>query len=161
MGKTAAQTARLTVKPQLDMKTPPHMRCFVSTCFVLLALIGCSCKSDHPRGDINPSRDYLLHAQTDALQAKIVLTELRDGHLTNALELLEMQIDTSIVMIDSLSHVPGPERDAALDTLRVLKAYREAHPRQREAILQDADKEDVEEMNRATQKASRILSDLK
>jgi hypothetical protein len=109
------------------------MRYFVAMLFVLAALVGCSRKSDNPQSDI------LLHAQSEALQAKIVLTELRDGRLTNATELLEMQIDTSVIMIDhSLSKVSGPEREAALGTLRSLKAYREAHPRQREAIIQDA-----------------------
>jgi hypothetical protein len=144
------------------MKAPLQMRYLVSTLFVVLALAGCSRKSDAPHSDVNPHREYLLHAQADALQAKIVLTELRDGHRTNALELLEMQIDTSVIMIDhSLSKVSGPEREAALGTLRVLKAYREAHPRQREAVLQDVDKEDAAELIRAAQEASRILSDLK
>lgn len=132
------------------------MRYLVVTVFVLVALVGCSRKSDNPHGDI------LLRAQSDALEAKIALTELRDGRSTNALELLEMQIDSSIIMIDhSLSKVSGPEREAALGTLRSLKAYREAHPRQREAAIQDADKKDAEAMIQASQKASRILSDLK
>ena len=132
------------------------MRYFAAILFVLVALAGCSRKSE------NPHSDALLRAQSDALQARIVLTELRDGRLTNAMELLEMQMDTSIIMIDhSLSNVSGPEREAALGTLRSLKDYREAHPRQREAGIQDADKEDTEAMIQASQKASRILSDLK
>jgi hypothetical protein len=143
------------------MKAPLHMRNFVSTSFVVLALVGCSCKSEAPHSDRNPLSDMLLHAQTEGLEAKIVLNELRDGHVTNALELLEMNIDTSVIMIDhSLSKVSGPEREAALGTLRVLKAYREAHPRQREAVLQDADKADEQVISRGAQKASRILSDL-
>ena len=138
------------------------MRYLVAMLFVLVALVGCSRKSDNPHSGINAQSDILLHAQSDALQAKVVLTELRDGRLTNALELLEMQIDTSVIMIDySLSKVSGPEREAALGTLRSLKAYREAHPRQREAVIQDADKEDAEAMIQASQEASRILSDLK
>jgi hypothetical protein len=132
------------------------MRYLVTMLFVLVVLIGCSRKSDIPQRD--PQRDILLHAQSDALEAKIVLTELRDGRLTNALELLEMQIDTSVIMID---HSLSKEREAALGTLRSLKAYREAHPRQREAVIQDADKEDAEAMIQASQEASRILSDLK
>jgi hypothetical protein len=138
------------------------MRYFVAMLFVLAALVGCSRESDNPHSGINPQSDILLHAQSDALQAKIVLTELRDGRLTNSIELLEMQIDTSIIMIDhSLSNVSGAEREAALGTLRSLKAYREAHPRQREAVIHDADKQDAEAVLQASQEASRILSDLK
>lgn len=140
----------------LDMKTPLHMRYLLTTLFVLLAFAGCSCKSDNPHSAI------LLRAEADALEAKIVLTELRDGRLTNALELLEMQIDSSIIIVDhSLSKMSDPERNLALGTLRSLKAYREAHPRQREAVIQDADKEDADEMIQGTEKASRVLSDLK
>ena len=132
------------------------MRYFIAMLFLLAALAGCSRKSDNSR------YDRLLRAQSDALEAKIVLTELRDGRLTNALELLEMQIDTSIIMIDhSLPSVSDAERETALGALRSLKAYREAHPRQREAVIEAADKEDAEASVQAGQEASRILSDLK
>lgn len=129
---------------------------------MLLALVGCSRNSHNPHSDINPRRDFLLHAQTDALCAKDVLTELRDGHSTNALEMLEMQIDTSVIIIDhSLTNLAGWDRDSALSTLRVLKAYRAEHPRQREAVLQDLDKAELEKLTWAAQESSRILSDLK
>ncbi|MEI2724701.1 MAG: hypothetical protein V9H26_14515 [Verrucomicrobiota bacterium] len=136
------------------------MRYLVTILLLLMVLVGCSRRSDISQRD--PRRDILLHAQADALASKIVLTELRDGRLTNALELLEVQIDTSVIMIDhSLTNLSGPEREAALGTLRSLKAYREAHPRQREAVIRDADKEGAESLIQASQKASRILSDLK
>jgi hypothetical protein len=138
------------------------MRYFVTMFFALAAIAGCARQSDSPHSSINAQSDILLHAQSDALQAKIVLTELRDGRSTNALELLEMQIDTSIIMIDhSLTNVSGAERGAALGTLRSLNAYRETHPRQREAVIQDAGKDDAATMIKASQEASRILSDLK
>ena len=132
------------------------MRYLVATSFVILALVGCS------RESANPHSDILLHAQADAVEAKIVLTELRDGHLTNALELLEMRIDTSVIIIShSVSNISGAERGMALGTLRSLKAYRETHPRQQEAVIQDAEKQDAETIIQASQNASRILSDLK
>jgi hypothetical protein len=139
------------------------MRYLVISLFALVVLVGCSRKPDaFQRDPQRERRDMLLHAQSEALQARIVLTELHDGHLTNALELLEMQIDTSVIMIDhSLTNLSGSEREAALGTLRVLKAYREAHPRQQEAVIQGADKEDAEALKQASQKASQILSDLK
>jgi hypothetical protein len=139
------------------------MRYLVTILFVLAVLVGCSRKPGISQRDPQrEQRDILLHAQSDSLQAEIVLTELRDGHLTNALELLEMQIDTSVIMIDhSLPSLSAPERDQALGTLRLLRAYREAHPRQREAVIQDADKADAQALIQASQKASQILSDLK
>jgi len=139
------------------------MRYLVTMLFVLVALVGCSRKPDSSQRDPQrEQRDIVLHAQSDALQAKIALTELRDGHLTNTLELLEMQIDTSVIMIDHfLPSLSAPQRDEALGTLRLLKAYRETHPRQQEAVIQDVDKEDTQAMVQASQKASRILSDLK
>jgi len=118
---------------------------------VLLPFAGCSRKPDNPHVRI------LLDAQGNALQDKILLTELRDGRLTNALELLEQQMDSSIIIMKgSLSKVGGPNGDAALGTLRSLKAYRETHPRKREAVIPDTDTENEELMR----KASRILSEL-
>ena len=146
----------------VDMKAPLHIRYLLSALFVLLALVGCSRNSDNRHSDLNPRRDYLLYAEADALCAKDVLTELRDGHSTNALEMLEMQIDSSVIIIDhSLTNLSGWERDSALGTLRVLKTYREAHPRQREAILQGVDKENAAVLIQGAEEASRILSDLK
>jgi len=75
------------------------MRYIVTILFVLVVLVGCSRKPDISQRDPQrEQRDMLLHAQSDALQAKTVLTELRDGRLTNAVELLEMQIDISVIM---------------------------------------------------------------
>ena len=130
---------------------------FLAMLFVLLALAGCS------RMTHNRHSDVLLGARADALEAKIVLTELRAGRFTNALELLEAQIDISIIKIDaSLAKVTGPEREAALGTLQSLKAYRAAHPRQREAVIPDGmtaeEKARIEEM---TRKASGILGEVK
>ena len=90
------------------------MRYLVTILLLLMVLVGCSRRSDISQRD--PRRDILLHAQADALASKIVLTELRDGRRTNALELLEVQIDTSVIMIDhSLTNLSGPEREAALE----------------------------------------------
>jgi hypothetical protein len=139
------------------------MRYLFTILFVLAVLVGCSRTPDiSQRNPQREQRDMILHAETDALYAKTVLTALRDGQQTNALELLEMQIDTSVIMIDhSLTNLSGSERESALGTLRIFKAYREAHPRQQEAVLQDADKVDAQALMQASQKASQILSDLK
>ena len=132
---------------------------------VVRVSISCSRKPDISRRDPQrEQRDFLLHAQSDALQANIVLTQLRDGHLTNALELLEMQIDASVILIGSFfaeSFFLLQRVTRLWARCGCLKAYREAHPRQREAVIEDADKQDLEALVQASQKASRILSDLK
>ena len=125
------------------------MRSLFCAIIVLLVIAGCSSKPE------KRSR-LLLGTQTDALKAKIVLEELRAGRLTNALEVLEQEIDCSVIMIHhSLPKVAAPERDAALGTLQALKAYRKEHPRQQEAIIPDV------ETNEMPQEASRILGELK
>ena len=151
---SAPGRARAAARTLFDMKTSLHAS--LATLFLLLALAGCSRQPD------NPPYHNLLRAQADAAEARILLTELRDGRVTNALELLETQMDTAIIQIDqSLAKVPGPERDTALAILQLLKEYRTTHPRQQEAVLREVTKEDAEELARGTQAASRILSDLK
>lgn len=111
---------------------------------------GCSRKATGPHNPV------LLGAQSDALAAKIVLTELRDGRLTNALELLEQQIDSSIIAIDSrLAKLPEHDRETAIGVLESLKAYRVAHPRRQEAVIPDVEYEAM------IQKAAQVLSQLK
>ena len=66
------------------------------------------------------------------------------------------------MMMDRLlPSLAAPEREAALGTLRALKVYREAHPRQQEAVVHDTGGTDVQALRQARQKASQILSDLK
>lgn len=138
------------------MKPRIHIRYLMAASIVALGLVSCS------HEPATRYSDTIFHAETDALYAKGVLTELREGHRTNALELLEMQIDTSVIMIDqSLTNLSGTERDGAMSTLRLLKAYREAYPRKQEAVIPGSDKKDTETMIKARRDASRILSDLK
>lgn len=127
---------------------------------VALSLLSCSRESAARYGDERYS-NMILNTETDALQAKTVLTELREGRRTNALELLEMQIDTSVLMVNqSLTNLSGSDRDAAMSTLRLLTAYREAYPRKQEANL-PADKTDAEALIPGRRDASRILNNLK
>lgn len=138
------------------MKYSQFLPAPLATLFLLLALTGCSRHPDQRNNEI------LLRAETDAAEARILLTELRNGRTTNALELLEAQMDTAIIKIDrTLSKVSGPDHDNALDTLRFLKEYRAAYPRQREAVVREVTKEDALELARGTQEATRILNTLK
>jgi hypothetical protein len=125
------------------MKPQIQINYLIAASFFALCLVSCS-REPATRYSDKLYGDTILHAEADALQAKIVLIELREGHRTNALELLESQIDTSVIMLDqSLTNLSGTERDSALGTLRLLKAYREAYPRQQEAAIQGADKKNI------------------
>jgi hypothetical protein len=82
----------------------------------------------------------LLNAEAEALAARIVLDELRAGRLANALELLEQTLDTGVLAIDSLGRRLGAvEHERAAASLRVLRDYRQRHPRKPEAAIQGVD----------------------
>ncbi len=85
-------------------------------------------------------RTALLNAEAEALAARILLDELRAGRLATAMELLEQTVDSGVVAIDSLGQKLGSaEREQAAAALRVLRDYRQRHPRKREAHIDGAD----------------------
>lgn len=81
----------------------------------------------------------LLHAQAEALTARILLDELRAGRIATALELLEQQMDTSVLMIDGFARKAEPTQQAsAVESLRVIRQYRSRYPRKPEAVIEEA-----------------------
>ena len=101
----------------------------------------------------------LLGAKGEALAARIVLDELRAGRLANALELLEQALDTAVLAIDSFSQKLGPaERKLAAATLRVLRDYRQRHPRKSEAAIEGIDETDL---HRTQMRVLKILNETK
>jgi len=69
----------------------------------------------------------LLNAEAEGLSARIVLDEL-----------LEQKLDSSVLAIDSFSREADPTRMAsAVASLRVLKKYRQRHPRKTEAVIDE------------------------
>jgi hypothetical protein len=132
-----------------------HSVCVCLCLAPLLVLVSCDSGKPH-----NPHSQILAAAEADALEAKILLNELRAGRLTNALELLEQKLDSSVILINgSLSRASDTERDGALRTLQSLKAYREAHPRRQQGIVTDSAPvaAQIEETARS---ANRILTEL-
>lgn len=98
----------------------------------------------------------LLNAQGEALTARILLDELRAGRLASALELLEQQLDTSVLAMQKFSESVEPsERESVLGTLRVLRDYRRRYPRKTEAVIEG----DAEGLRPAREKAEKILHD--
>lgn len=133
------------------------MHARLATLLLLLLVIGCSPKTDERY------QDMLANQQAETLAAWILLTELREERITNAVELLEMRIDSSVLFLNgSPSNVKAsvPEREMSLNILQSIKAYRETHPRRQEAIIPDAESyADFSENMR--QRVSNILSELK
>ena len=92
------------------------------------------------------------------MSARILLDELRDGRLANALELLEQQLDTSVLAMQRFSESAGPsEREPVLGALRVLRDYRRRHPRKTEAVIEG----DMKGLGLAREKAQKILHETK
>jgi hypothetical protein len=100
----------------------------------------------------------LLNAQAEGLAARILLDELRAGRVAVALELLEQRLDTSVLAINGFSREVSPERKAsAVESLRILRQYRERHPRKTEAVIDAAD--DGLDMQETQKKVKRILDE--
>ena len=88
--------------------------------------------------DIKKRESYriLLNAQAEALTARILLDELRAGHLAMALELLEMRLDTSVLKVNCFAHkVDSAQKTNAIEVLRIVRRYRLRRPRKTEAII--------------------------
>ena len=67
---------------------------------------------------------------------QLSLESLRSNEKARALELLEIDLDTSVVRLARLAEEVTPaERERVTDTLRQIRAYRRAHPRRVEADL--------------------------
>ena len=139
----------------LNMMGSVFIRWLVAGCFAVVMVTGCS-----QRADTVNNTDALLNAESDALEAMTLLTELRAGRVTNVIELLEMEVDSSILLIHGeLSQATESERQSALETLDLLKKYRASHLRRREAIIPDTESF-ADYTSNMMHTASNILNDL-
>jgi hypothetical protein len=101
----------------------------------------------------------LSNAQAKALAARILLDELRAGRIETALELLEQSMDTSILMIDGFARKAKPPQQAsAAESLRIVRKYRQRHPRKTEAVIDATD--DGLEKKTTQEKVKRILDEI-
>jgi hypothetical protein len=78
-------------------------------------------------------------SMSDALFAKILLTEIRADRLTNAIETLEFSIDCSVVEMEHTNHCDAATQQQILQTLRLVKEYRQQYPRKSEAVIGEGD----------------------
>ena len=67
---------------------------------------------------------------------QLALESLRSKETARALELLEVDLDASVIALARLSKEVEPiDRERVTTTLRQIRAYRRAHPRRAEADL--------------------------
>ena len=81
-------------------------------------------------------KDELLAVLSKVATTQLALESLRDKDTARALELLELDLDASVISLARLAKEVAPaERECLTDTLRQIRAYRHAHPRRTEADL--------------------------
>jgi len=97
----------------------------------------------------------LLKTLSDALVAKTLLTEIREGRITNAIETIEFSIDCSIVEMANSTNSDAATREQVLQTLRLLKEYRQKYPSKIEAVIGESD--ELDQRRELTEKANKCL----
>lgn len=127
---------------------------------VLLLLILSSCVQTQHEGGNAPSqkaRAVLFNqAMGEAIGSKILLTEIREGRISNALESLEISIDSSVVIMGRAINQSDETQREILQALRMVKAYRQQYPREPKALVHDD-----EELRESAKEAQRILESIK
>ena len=81
-------------------------------------------------------KDELLSVLSKVATTQLALESLRAKDIPRALELLEVDLDASVLALARLSKEVTPaDRERVTTTLRQIHSYRRAHPRQVEADL--------------------------
>lgn len=108
----------------------------------------------------NELKEYMLMNEIgDALTDKVLLTEIRQGHITNAINMLEYSVDCSVLALTHSTNYDLARQQQVRQTLHLLKEYRLKYPReiQTNAITDDETKGVVE----TAKKAEEILGKVK
>jgi hypothetical protein len=78
--------------------------------------------------------DELLKVMSTAGMTQLALESLRAGDTSRALEVLELELDASVVALGRLAKVAEHgDRDRATAILKMIRQYRYSHPRRLEA----------------------------
>jgi hypothetical protein len=102
-------------------------------------------ETENKKPDADKHQIYrkLTNALTEAGTAQTLLECLRSGLIAEALEILESQLDTSILNINRfIDKVEPAAHIRAVETLRRIGQYRLQHPRKTEAKLSEEESED-------------------
>jgi hypothetical protein len=127
----------------------------LKTSVIFLALLMVSCASGNRNDQNNLNR--VLEKGGDALANKVVLTEIREGQLTNAIEALEFSIDSSVVILGKSLESPSTNQEQILSILKQIKDYRQKFPRAITASGKDGESQEEISISR---KAEEILREL-
>ncbi len=81
-------------------------------------------------------KEDLLRTLSKTCATQLALESLRANNVPRALELLELDLDASVLALNSLANTcDGTEREQVIAIMRQVRAYRQAHPRRIEADL--------------------------
>jgi hypothetical protein len=109
---------------------------FAIFCFLGLAMVLTSCWRRPDNSGLDKLNSFVISkSMGDALVAKTLLTEIRAGRLTNAIETLEFTIDCSVVEMEHTNKCDAATQQQILQTLRLVKKYRQQYPRKNEAVI--------------------------
>ena len=93
-----------------------------------------------------------------ALSLLGVLEALRANNGASALELLEEQLDNSVLGMDAAAReASSPERERIAGVLQLVRDYRQTHPRRAESDLPNANRDTVASFGRIQERVKRIL----
>ncbi|MGA2747367.1 MAG: hypothetical protein ABSG59_01215 [Verrucomicrobiota bacterium] len=72
----------------------------------------------------------------EVLGNMVILQQLRQNQQSNALELLEMNIDSGMIILEKAPHRLSPTvLENINESIRLLKQYRQTYPRKKESII--------------------------
>ena len=81
-------------------------------------------------------KDELLTVLSKVATTQLALESLRAKDTARALELVVLELDSSVISLARISKEVAPaERQRVTDALQQIRAYRRAHPRRTEADL--------------------------
>lgn len=124
--------------------------------FTMFATVSC-CHNKPRKGATGGLRNFWVLQKTgDALEKKILLTEIREGRLSNAVEAMEFSIDCAVVAL--WTNAVTAADPLVLQTLRAIKEYRQKYPREIPVSEPGSEFEDPVTISK---KATEILNRLK
>jgi hypothetical protein len=102
----------------------------------LTIILASSCRnteytSSEKQNNLLEKERNLVLARTigDALDDKILLTEIKEGRISNAIDILDFSIDCSIVQIANSTNYDAASQQEISQTLKLLKEFRQRYPR--------------------------------
>ncbi len=103
-----------------------------------------------------------MAAVTNASTLQGALDNLRANRVGRALESLEQGLDVNVVMLKALcDQVDAADRKYAVEALRSIRDYRQAHPRRTETNLSAFDPKVVADVVKLQEQVRKILDETK